>query len=140
MAGNVETQVRWAIEKPNLDHARSLRGIHFIDLKDQEFKDIMKNARRKLEIPMPVAMPCKKLQFTAVEKPTAVLGKHKTKYACIVEADESTRIRMEGVPYRYHEDHIAAKGIISLSHCHLVHKFNPMRQAFKKTTCKGSSG
>ena len=26
------------------------------------------------------------------------IGKHKTKYACIVETDESMRIRLEGVP------------------------------------------
>ena len=31
-----------AIQKPKLDNARSLRGIHFIDPKDEEFKDIMK--------------------------------------------------------------------------------------------------
>ena len=36
-----------------------------------------------------------------------------TKYACIVEADESLRIRMEGAPRRYHEDHIAGKGMNS---------------------------
>ena len=27
-----------------------------------------------------------------------------TKHACIVEADESMRIRQEGAPYRYHEE------------------------------------
>ena len=48
--------------------------------------------------------------------PTAVLGKSKTKYAFLVEADESTRIRLEGALERYHEDHNAAKGINSLSH------------------------
>ena len=41
------------------------------------------------------------------------------------------RIRLEGVPQRYHEDHIAAKGINSLSHVNLVHKFIPMPQALK---------
>ena len=45
-----------AIEKPKLDNARNLRGIYFIYLDDEESKDIMKNARRKLEIPMPAAM------------------------------------------------------------------------------------
>ena len=37
------------------------------------------------------------------------IGKSKTKYACIVEADESTRLRLKRVPARRHEDHIAAK-------------------------------
>ena len=40
---------KWAIEKPKLDNARRSRGIRFIDPEDGEFKDIMKNARRKLQ-------------------------------------------------------------------------------------------
>ena len=86
------------------------------------------NARRKLETPMPAAMPCK--------TPVDCLGetcrstvKSKTKYACIVDADETMRIRLEGVPHRYHEDHISAKGINSQSRFSLIHKFTPMRQA-----------
>ena len=50
---------KWSIEKRKLDNARRLRGTYFIDPDDEEFKDIMKNAHRKLEIPMPAAMPCK---------------------------------------------------------------------------------
>ena len=48
---------KWAIEKPKLDNARRLRDIYFID--SEEFKLTMKHARRKFEIPMPAAMPCK---------------------------------------------------------------------------------
>ena len=58
-ASKPKEKQKWAIEKPNLDNARRLRGVYFIDLDDEEFKDIMKNARRKLENPMPAAMPCK---------------------------------------------------------------------------------
>ena len=36
-------------EKPNLDNARRLRGIYFIDPEDKEFKETIKNARKKLE-------------------------------------------------------------------------------------------
>ena len=62
---------------------------------DEEFKDItMRNARRKLETPMPAAMPCKTSLCRSSETCCAI-GGHKTKYACIVEADESLRIRME---------------------------------------------
>ena len=50
---------KWTIEKRKLDNARKARGIYFIDPEDEEFKEIMKNARGKLEIPMPAAMPCK---------------------------------------------------------------------------------
>ena len=128
-----ETQT-WTIEKPELDHARSLRGIYFIDPKDEEFKNIMKNGRRKLEIPMPAAMPCKTPMNSSGETFRGI-GKSKTKDACIAEADESTRSRLEGVPFRYHEDHIATKGTNSVSHYNLMHKFIPLPQALKNTGC-----
>ena len=50
---------KWATEKPKLDNARRLRGIYFIDPEDKEFKETIKNARKKLETPMAPAMPCK---------------------------------------------------------------------------------
>ena len=121
---------KWAIEKPRLNNARRLRGIYFIDPEDGEFKDIMKNARGKLELPIPASMPCK-LQRQKYRE-TCCVDECKTKYACIVEADKSTRKRMEGSPHENHEDHIAGKGMNSLSRCNLVHKFIPMPLAMKK--------
>ena len=47
---------KWAIEKPKFDNARRLRGIYFIDSEDEEVKLTVKNARRRLEMPMPAAM------------------------------------------------------------------------------------
>ena len=41
------------------------------------------------------------------------------------------RIRLEGVPHRYHEDHIPANGINSLNHYNLGLKFIPMPHALK---------
>ena len=82
---------------------------------------------------MPAAMYCK------TRKPTAI-WENKAKYACIVEADESMRFRMEGAPHRYREDHIAGKGMNSLSRYNLVHKFIPMPQAMKIPDADGSSG
>ena len=58
-AAKSKAKQKWAIEKPKLDNARQLRGIFFIEPEDEEFRHIIKNARRKLEIPMPAAMPCK---------------------------------------------------------------------------------
>ena len=49
---------KWAIEKRKFDNARKLRGIHFIDPTDAEFQETVKNARKKLEVPMPASMPC----------------------------------------------------------------------------------
>ena len=46
-------------EKLYLDNARKLRGIYFIDPEDKEFKETIKNARKKLETPVAPAMPCK---------------------------------------------------------------------------------
>ena len=40
---------QWTIEKPKLEHARKLRGMYSTDPSDEEYKDIIKNARRKLE-------------------------------------------------------------------------------------------
>ena len=82
---------KWAIEKPKLDIAARLRGIFFIEPDDEEFKRTMKIARRKLEIPMPAAMPCK-TPINSRGKTCRSIGKHKTEHACIVEADESMRI------------------------------------------------
>ena len=46
-------------EKPKLGHARQLRGIYHIDRDDMEFKNTMKNARKKLEVPLESATACK---------------------------------------------------------------------------------
>ena len=94
-ASKRKAKQKWAIEKPKLDKARRLRGIFFIQPDDDEFKRGMKNAHRKFEIPMPAAMPCR-LQLHQHRETCGTVGQHKTKYACIVEADESMIIRMEG--------------------------------------------
>ena len=70
---------KWAVEKPKLDNARRLRGTYFIDPKDEEFKDIMKNARRKLQIPMPAATLCKTPMCQSSRGTCRNIGKHKTR-------------------------------------------------------------
>ena len=97
----------------------------------------MKNARRKLENPIPAAMPCKTPTYYRFDF-CRNIGKHKTKYACVVDADESMRLRLEGVPHRYHEDHIPAHGINSFSHYNLVRKFIPMTQALEIPDAKAA--
>ena len=87
---------KWTIEKPELDNARRLRGIYFIDPEDEEFKETMKNDRKKLEIPMPAAMPCKTPLCRSSRETCRATGGH-TKYACIIEVDESVRIRMKEI-------------------------------------------
>ena len=106
---------RWTIEKPNLDNARQLRGIYFIEPDDEEFKLTMKAARRKLEVLMPAAMPCK-IPIKNSGKTHRNIGKRRTKFACFVDADESSRPRLERAGHKPHQDHITAKGTNSMAH------------------------
>ena len=55
----------------------------------------------------------------------------KIKLACILEAHESTRMRMGNSIPSIHEDHIAEKGENSFQHYNLVHKFILKPQAMK---------
>ena len=110
-----ETQ-EWANEEPKLENARKLRGIYLIDPEDKEYPETFNNSRKKLDIQMEAAMPCKKKNpshssFQETEARLRVPDKiSKTKHACIVESQKSTRQRMEPTFQRGHEDHIAAKG------------------------------
>ena len=137
-AAKSKAKQKWAIEKPKLDNARQWRGILFIDLED-EFKHTMKNVRRKLEIPMPAAMPCKtpancggeichKLGNTGPNM--LVLSKltNLWEYDWKVRRTNITKITF------------SAKGINSLSRYNMSHKFIPMPQASKNTRCGGCSG
>ena len=64
--------------------------------------------------------------------------KLKTKLSCILEASESTRLRMGDSLPNHHEGHIAGKGDNSLQHYNLVHKFIPMPQAMKFPAVKAA--
>ena len=112
-----------------------MRGIYFTDPEDKEFKETIKSARQKLETSVALAMPCKIMKKNCGSDGS---NKNKTKFACILEADESTRLRTgESLP-NHHEDHIAGKGENSLQHFDLVHKFIPMPQARKIPAAKAA--
>ena len=122
---------KWSYEKLHLDNARKLRGIYFIDPEDKEFKETIKNARKKLETPVAPALPCKISKNNQTWPTGGKSNKIKSKLACILQASESTRLRVgESLP-NHHEDHIAGKGDNSLQHYNLVHKFIPMHKAMK---------
>ena len=101
---------KWSHEKLHLDNARRLRGIYFVDPEDKEFKETIKNARKKLETPMALAMPCKTCKKNKNGETRSKANDFESKFACIVEASESARLRMEESLPNYHEDHIAGKG------------------------------
>ena len=79
---------------------------------------------------MEAAMPCK----VGTVKPVALLA----------FARQNTRAswkptdlkRLEGTLHKDHQDHIAGKGINSLNHYNLVHKFILMPQAMKVPDAK----
>ena len=119
---------KWSNEKLHLENARKLRGICFIDPEDKEFTGTIKNARKKLDTSVALAMPCKIMKKNCG---SGASNKLKTRLACILEADESKRLRMgESLP-NHVEDHIAGNGNNSLQHYNLVHKFIPKPQAIK---------
>ena len=96
------------------------------------------SARKKLETSVAPAVPGK------ISKNNQSCGngdksnKIKSKLACILEASESTRLRMgESLP-NHHEDHVAGKGDNSLLHYNLVHKFIPLLQAMKIPAAKAA--
>ena len=81
------------------------------------------------------AMPCKIMKKNCG---SGASNKIQTKLARILEADESTRMRMgNSIPHK-HEDHIAGKGENSLQHYNLFHKFIPMPQATKIPAAKAA--
>ena len=89
---------------------------------------------------MAPAMLCKTSKKCKHGETRCKTNDFKSKFACILEASESTRLQMEESLPNYHEDHIAAKGDNSLQHYNLVHKFIPIPQAMKIPAAKSSSG
>ena len=126
---------KWSEEKLHLENARNLRGIYFIDPEDTEVKETIKNARKNLDASVALAMPCKIIKKNCG---SGASNKIKTRLACILEVDESTRMRMGTSIPHHHEDHIAGKGENSLQYYNLVHKFIPMPQAMKIPAVKAA--
>ena len=59
---------------------------------------------------MAPAVPCKTSKKCKKGEIRSKTNDFKSKFACILEASESTRMRMEELLPNYHEDHIAGKG------------------------------
>ena len=66
---------------------------------------------------MAPAMPCKTSKKSMHGVTRGKTNEIKSKLACILEASESTRLRMEESLQNYHEDHMAGKLTI---HCNLT--------------------
>ena len=79
----------WAIENWKLEHAGDLRGFCSIDPSDEEYKDVIKNARRKLETPKAAATPCERAFSQARIRETVVSKTEKAK-----TSEAKTRFRL----------------------------------------------
>ena len=65
---------------------------------------------------MPVSMPCK-IPIKSSGETHHNVGKHMTKYVCVVDADESTRPRLDGAGQKPHQGYLlAVKGKNSMIH------------------------
>ena len=93
---SVKIEQKWAIQKPRLDNAKRLRGIYFTDPEDEELKETQKNACRKLAILMEAATPCN-ISRSKHKENCRSTDNRKTKFACIVDANDSRRRRLEGL-------------------------------------------
>ena len=77
-------------------------------------------------------------RIVSMERPVVRQMISNQKFAFILEASESTRLRMEESLPTHHEDHVAGKGDNSLQHYNFVHKFIPMHQAMKIPAAKAA--
>ena len=125
-------------KNPKLDNTRILRGIYLIGLKDKEFKETIKNARKKLETPMAPASRCRTSKKSKYGETCGKTNECKSKLVFMLEASESKRLRMGESSPNHHEGHIAGEGDKSLHRDNLVHKSIPMPQAMKIPAAKAA--
>ena len=128
---------KWSHEKLHLDNARKLRGSISLTWRIRNSKKPSRILVRNWKHQLLLLCPPKIMKKTCG---SGASNKIKTRLACILDASESTRLRLgESLP-NHHEDHIAGRGNNSFQHCNLVHKFIPMLQAIKNSSSKSSSG
>ena len=70
----------WAVQTPKPDNARKLIGIYFIDPEDGEYKETIKNARKKLEVPVEPAVRCKMVTRKRAQKKREAAASDNTNY------------------------------------------------------------
>ena len=127
---------KWSDEKLHLENARKLRGIYFIDPEDKVYKETIKNARKKLETSVALAVPCKIMKNCG----SGGFIKIKTRLACILEADESTRMRMGNSIPHHHEDHIAGKRSKIITALQLGSQIYSYASSYENSCGKSSGG
>ena len=107
-AANKQSKIKTDYRENKVRQCQIIGGIFFMKPIDEEFNFTMKAAHRKLEVPMPAAMLCK-IQNKSIGETHRNIGKRKTKFACVVDADESTKPRLERAVHKPHQDHIIVR-------------------------------
>ena len=131
-----------ANEKSKFDNARRLRGICFIDPEDGEYKEIIKDARKKLQVPMEAAILChngtkKRSSFQETEA-TSCDSKDK---ACMHRGSSWVHETTFGmISTERSEDHMAGKGYNSIAQYALVRKFISGASSDEHSGCDSSRG
>ena len=112
--------------------SRRLKGIYFVDPDDEDYNELLKNARRNLEILVAPTMPCKR-------QPS--MTKVGAKPEVESEKNSKTMNRRKGIT-RVHKTtsriFTVRKGCNSMTHYNLVHKVIPMPQAMKIPDAKAA--
>ena len=96
---------------------------------DTEYKETIKNARKKLETSVAPAMPCKITKNCG----SGASNKVQTKLA-------STRMRVGNSIPHHHEDHIAGKGENSLQHYKLGSQIFSFASSYENSDSESSGG
>ena len=109
---------KWSNENQNSIMPEDYEEFISLNLRTKNSKNI-KNGRKNLDTPMAPAMPCKTSEKNKNGETRSKTNDFKSKFACILEASESTRLRMEESLPNYHEDHTAGKEDNSLQHYNL---------------------
>ena len=87
-----------------------------LTLRTRNSKKPLGMLQKNLETPIAPAMLCLTNKKGKHGETRGKTNEFKSKLACILEANESTRMRMENSEPHNHEDHIAGKGENSLQH------------------------
>ena len=91
-AAHKKEKQEWAIEKTKLENARRLRGIHFTDPEDGEYKESFQKTQGKVGDTdgggCAMYNGTRRSVLKSHGKSTTIL---KTKHACVVEPHESTK-------------------------------------------------
>ena len=91
---------------------KNVWGSDSVDPRSEDYKEIIKNARRMLETPTGVKESFSKASIRKTVVPKTRKFKESganTKFSCIAEAHESTRQRIDFSKNRIHEGHNAGK-------------------------------